>query len=75
MNLGGWLLLERGPSQPFFEDEGVPGDLDEEWGFCQELKRQGAEAAIAAVTAKALPANVAVRIKEAGLGADVGGNE
>jgi hypothetical protein len=29
VNLGGWLLLERGPSAPFYESNGIPGDTGE----------------------------------------------
>ena len=34
-------MLERGPSQPLFEDEGMPADLDEEFGFCEALRQRG----------------------------------
>ena len=34
-------MLERGPSQPLFEDAGVPEDLDEEFGFCEALRQRG----------------------------------
>jgi hypothetical protein len=37
VNLGGWLLLERGPASPFFENMGFDGD--EEYGFCKFLRR------------------------------------
>jgi len=29
VNLGGWLVLERGPSAPFYEANGIPGDTGE----------------------------------------------
>lgn len=29
VNLGGWLVLERGPSAPFYEANGIPGDSGE----------------------------------------------
>lgn len=41
VNLGGWLLLERGPSAPLFQEARVSGD--EEWGFCEQLRRRGSD--------------------------------
>ena len=49
VNLGGWLLLERGPSHPLFEREEVAGD--EEWGFAQALRARGVQVPVLILTA------------------------
>jgi len=68
VNLGGWLLLERGPSQPLFEDQGIPGD--EEWGFCEALRKQGtAEAVLAAHRARHFTEASIAEMKGMGLNA------
>lgn len=37
VNLGGWLLLERGPSIPFYEANGLDGD-NGEWHATEQLR-------------------------------------
>lgn len=68
VNLGGWLLLERGPSAPLFEQQGALGD--EEWAFCQLMRQRGAaEAVFAAHRASHFVEADVVRMQAAGLNA------
>jgi len=68
VNLGGWLLLERGPSEPFFEDQNAPGD--EEWAFCQLMRQRGhAEEVFEAHRSKHFVEDDIVRMKALGLNA------
>ncbi|EOD42083.1 putative cellulase [Emiliania huxleyi CCMP1516] len=48
VNLGGWLLLERGPSAPFYEANGIVGD-DGEWDATEALSRDGGSGAVTAL--------------------------
>lgn len=41
VNLGGWLLLEWGPSTPLFQQQSVAQDGEYEWAVSEALREQG----------------------------------
>ncbi len=45
VNLGGWLVLERGPSAPFFEANGLAGDSGE-WDATLALREAGRDSSL-----------------------------
>ena len=68
VNLGGWLLLEYGPSTPLFQNQGA--EYNGEWSFAEMLRGKGiAEEVFAEHRARHVTADELRRIAAAGLNA------